>query len=141
VKTASSDTNQWLTASLKFLIPFALLTALGAHISLHHVAAAPLPLVVLIDKIAEPLVTPTISEGVSPSAVGIRIDCFDCSRCDLDMWCVGSVCLLAQALASNSACASCVKTRRHPIPDPSEIIDVVARTWNRWILVAGAPRP
>jgi bla regulator protein BlaR1 len=53
----------WLTASLKFLIPFALLTALGAHISLHHVAAAPRPLVVLIDKIAEPLVTPTISLG------------------------------------------------------------------------------
>src|ERR1700678_4330883 len=59
----------WLTASLKFLIPFALLTALGAHISLHHVAAAPRPLVVLIDKIAEPLVTPTISEGVSPSGL------------------------------------------------------------------------
>jgi beta-lactamase regulating signal transducer with metallopeptidase domain/lipopolysaccharide export system protein LptA len=59
----------WLTASLKFLIPFALLTALGAHVSLHHGAAAPPPLVVLIDKIAEPLVTPTMSEGVSPSGL------------------------------------------------------------------------
>ena len=61
----------WLTASLKFLIPFALLTMLGAHISWRSVGTTPPPLVVLIDKIAEPLAAPgpTMREGVSSPAL------------------------------------------------------------------------
>ena len=61
----------WLTASLKFLIPFALLTMLGAHISWRTVGTTPPPLVVLIDKIAEPLAAPgpTMREGVSSPAL------------------------------------------------------------------------
>ena len=61
----------WLTASLKFLIPFALLTMLGAHISWRSVGSTPPPLVVLIDKIAEPLAAPgpTMREGVSSPAL------------------------------------------------------------------------
>ena len=48
----------WLTASLKFLIPFALLTTLGAHISWRPAVNAPPPLVVLVDRMAEPLAAP-----------------------------------------------------------------------------------
>jgi bla regulator protein BlaR1 len=61
----------WLTASLKFLIPFALLTMLGAHISWRSVGTTPPSLVVLIDTIAEPLAAPgpTMREGVSSPAL------------------------------------------------------------------------
>src|ERR1700691_2102424 len=61
----------WLTASLKFLGPFALLTMLGAHISWRSVVTPPPPLVVLIDQIAEPLAAPgpTMREAVSSPAL------------------------------------------------------------------------
>jgi bla regulator protein BlaR1 len=63
----------WLTASLKFLIPFALLTILGAHISWRPVVTTP-PLVVLIDKVAEPLAAPglTVRETVFSPALALK---------------------------------------------------------------------
>ncbi|HEY2782336.1 MAG TPA: M56 family metallopeptidase [Steroidobacteraceae bacterium] len=45
----------WLAASLKFLVPFAFLTALGAHVTWRSVPTAPAPLIVLMDRLAEPL--------------------------------------------------------------------------------------
>jgi beta-lactamase regulating signal transducer with metallopeptidase domain len=58
----------WLSASLKFLVPFALITALAAHISWRSGLATPPPsFVVLMDRIAEPLATPNPTVRHAPS--------------------------------------------------------------------------
>jgi len=60
----------WFAASIKFLIPFSLLSSLGSQFSLRSEQVAPLTqsLVGAIREIAEPLATPAISLRVAPTS-------------------------------------------------------------------------
>src|ERR1035441_5836979 len=51
----------WLAASVKFLIPFALLIAAGNHLQWHKVPAAPARFSVAIEQISQPF--PSLPRG------------------------------------------------------------------------------
>jgi uncharacterized protein (TIGR03435 family) len=57
----------WLAASIKFLVPFSLLVALGSHINLPHRPAAPAQagIYVAVDEFSEPFV-PEVTAPVAP---------------------------------------------------------------------------
>jgi uncharacterized protein (TIGR03435 family) len=66
----------WLAASVKFLVPFSLLVALGSHINLPHRTAAPAQagIYVAVDEFSEPFVqgvdAPVAAPLAAPSATG-----------------------------------------------------------------------
>jgi uncharacterized protein (TIGR03435 family) len=57
----------WLAASLKFLVPFALLMSLGSHLSWSKTPVAIQPGILVVEQIGGPFAT---SPGVAPSAPG-----------------------------------------------------------------------
>jgi bla regulator protein BlaR1 len=51
----------WLAASVKFLLPFSLLVALGAHMAVPHVAGAKTSAYIIVEQASRPFAQPTAS--------------------------------------------------------------------------------
>ena len=126
----------WLSASVKFMIPFALLVAAGEALGSRLAAPASVPEIsMIVETLSEPFSQPTVGAPIRPTAASPQINAAIVQRALAAIWLIGCITLIA---------VWCIRWRRvaairavaEPMPHTREV-DLLRRLESE----AGAARP